>query len=153
MKHERLFGEEEFLAITLNVTSLQSEVRLLYDQARDKSHHGRPSVIEVVYTGNTGRPSYRIDRDFLTWAYTVRSTAGIAHFLGVSRNVVHSALLDYGIAQLQVNPFVDRTEGQNTEDDNDFLDPAGPAMGAISSYTGPLLAINDEELDERVREL
>ncbi|KAH8085980.1 hypothetical protein BXZ70DRAFT_863551, partial [Cristinia sonorae] len=81
--------------------------------------------------------------EFLEWAYTVRSTAGIARFLGVSRNVVRSALLNYGIAERQENPF----------DPPEEREGAGSVEGRVTSYTRPLSNISDNELDDVIRRL
>lgn len=84
---------------------MQTDIRLLYEQALDESHHGRPEIIQTVRTGNRGRPRIYIDPDFLRWAYAHRSTTGISRFLGVNRDTVRNALLDYGIAEPQQDPF------------------------------------------------
>ncbi|KAH9912792.1 hypothetical protein B0H21DRAFT_704192 [Amylocystis lapponica] len=103
--HTDIFGPAELDMLRFNVMSMQNDVRLQFQEMLDQSHHGRPTVIEVVHSDGPGRPRYRIDPDFLRWAYTLRSTASIAHFLNVGRSVVRNALLEYGIAQPQVNPF------------------------------------------------
>lgn len=84
---------------------MQHDIRLHYHRLLDEEHHGHPAVVERIYTGGRGRPRIHIDRDFLAWAYTQRSVSGIARFLHVDRSVVRSALLDYGLAEPQENPF------------------------------------------------
>ncbi|KAH8108647.1 hypothetical protein DFH11DRAFT_1516599 [Phellopilus nigrolimitatus] len=86
---------------------LDEYVRLVneYQQVLDRSHHGRPIVVETVQSGGRGRPSYYIDPDFLRWAYSLRSTSSIAQYLNVSRTTVRNALLEHGISQPQQSPF------------------------------------------------
>ncbi|KAJ7026752.1 hypothetical protein C8F04DRAFT_966135 [Mycena alexandri] len=99
-------------------------------------------------------PAYDIDPDFLRWAYSLRSTSSIARFLGISRGTVRTALLAYGIAVPRQQPtslsFRNHNSGvQDTPEDDYLVDPdEQPAAGpGISSYTGPLSTISDEELD------
>jgi hypothetical protein len=99
---------------------MQTDIRLRYEEALDELHHGCPTVIEMVHTGNPGRPRIHIDPAFLQWAYAHRSTAGISRFLNVGRNVVRNALLEYGIAQPQENPFLRSFGGDS------LLDPSLP---------------------------
>ncbi|KAJ7092053.1 hypothetical protein B0H15DRAFT_777894 [Mycena belliarum] len=93
--------------------------------------------------------SIYIDPDFLRWAYSLRSTASIARFLGVSRSIVRRALLEHGIAAPQEQPTVLATG----YDESDYLTPDQPPNDenapapAIASYTGPLSCITDDELD------
>ncbi|KAJ7631611.1 hypothetical protein DFH06DRAFT_1004926 [Mycena polygramma] len=120
----------------------------------DASHNGRPIVIQTVTTGRAGRPRIEIDPDFLRWAYSQRTTAGIHRFLGVSRSTVRSALLRHGI---NVLPNPEPVNDTDTEDD--LLDPDLPiptqlpsavedlAPPQVASYTGPLSNLSDDELD------
>ncbi|KAJ7649550.1 hypothetical protein DFH06DRAFT_996413 [Mycena polygramma] len=112
-----------------------------------------------------------IDPDFLRWAYSQRTTAGIHRFLGVSRSTVRSALIRHGIASPQSNPFtaddplppapeniLPNPELVNDTED-DLLDPDLPipaqlpsavedlAPPQVASYTGPLSNLSDDELD------
>lgn len=116
-----------------------------------------------------------IDPTFLEWAYAYRSTTAISRFLNVNQDTVRNALLEYGIAQPQQNPFPpaqpdSEINNISTLDDDDLLDPHIPipehfpedvhaAGGAqrstvpnpvptVVSYTGPLSIISDEELDD-----
>ncbi|KAI0057690.1 hypothetical protein BV25DRAFT_1872356 [Artomyces pyxidatus] len=73
-----------------------------------QSHRGRPTIISEVHSGERGRPRIHIDGDWLRWAYGHRSVQGIADFLGVGRTTVRNALLEYGIADPQQNPFASR---------------------------------------------
>ncbi|KAJ6463632.1 hypothetical protein C8R47DRAFT_992590 [Mycena vitilis] len=113
-----------------------------------------------------------IDPDFLRWAYSQRTTAGIHRFLGVSRSTVRFALIRHGIVSLQSNPFATDEDPpppapedipanpelvNDTEDD--LLDPNLPipvqlpsavedlAPPQVASYTGPLSNLSDDELD------
>ena len=141
------------------------------------SHHGYPTVVDTVRTGNCGRPRINIDPDFLQWAYAHRSTSGICRFLHVGHNVVRNALLEYGIAQPQENPFLRPSEVNTTHvlPDDDLLDPSPPlpnnlapdilgtssALSSTSgstiptlvSFTGPLSMLSDSELDNLICQL
>ncbi|KAJ6502998.1 hypothetical protein DFH09DRAFT_1252019 [Mycena vulgaris] len=116
--------------------------------ALDASHNGQPAVVHRVQTGGPGHPRIHIDPDFLRWAYSQRPTAGIHRFLGVSRGVVRSALLRYGITTPQSNPFPvselpvlppDTDDTLNGEDD--LLDPRMPIADDLPAD------LSDEELD------
>jgi hypothetical protein len=161
----------ELQTLQTNLALMQQDIRLQYQQTLAESHHGRPTIIENIYTGEPGRPRIYIDPDFLRWAYGHRSISGIARFLHVDCSVVRNALLDYGIVQPQADPFA-RTpspELNNTDITDDILDPALPipqtlpddiiatsshAPGAAPphpiSFTGPLSATTDDELNELV---
>lgn len=115
---------------------MQTTIRLLYEQVLNESHHGRPEIVRTVHTGNRGRLCIYIDPDFLRWAYGHRSTTGISCFLGVNRDTVRNALLDYGIVEPQQDPFrcdpqslaanptsLDECEDRTTDD---LLDPNIP---------------------------
>lgn len=138
----------------------------MWQDAIDQSHHGRPTVIHTVHTGQRGRPRIEIDPQFLDWAYTQRTTTGMSNFLGVSRRVVRYALLEHGIAEPQPNPFSTLSApislGANTEahDVNDnLLEPIFPVADiqqvapCLASFTGPLSPMSDEELDGLVIQL
>lgn len=84
---------------------MQTDVRILYGQALDQSHSGRPEIVTSVHTGERGRPRLEIDPDFLRWASSIRTTSGISRFLGVSRGTVRAALLQNGLAAPGVDPF------------------------------------------------
>lgn len=165
----------------MNVSLLEQNVRRVYQEFLDQSHHGHPTVIEAIQTGNRGRPSFHIDPTFLQWAYNTRSISSISRFLGISRGTVRAAVLKYGLAQPQTNPFpnVFDTEAKSTETTpsqagdaaaHDFvLDPILPYPTAINlgpdtfapsqqprqvvSYTGPLSSITDDELDTIIKHL
>jgi len=153
---------------------MQEEIRVAYREALDRSHHGHPTVVETVYTGRPGRPSIQIDPEFLNWAYSLRSTSSISRFLGVGRQTVWNALLSYGIAQEQSNPFVFHgnnssspgSENRSEAAGHDFLlDPSDsdtvqnpipniqPPQPRIVSYTGPITSISDSQLDSLILQL
>lgn len=146
---------------------MRGDVRTEYEQNIDLSHHGRPEIIRQVHTGGRGRPSIWIDPDFLRWAYTLRTTSSIARFLNVNRQTVRNALLTYGIATPQANPFFDQSlaggvdlEGLAPVDTggpagDDILDPQNSThtQPHIISYTGPLSDINDSNLDTLIQAL
>ncbi|KAF6762165.1 hypothetical protein DFP72DRAFT_1061442 [Ephemerocybe angulata] len=144
-EHRHIFDEAEFTTIHSNILHLQSDVQNQYRDLVDQSHHGFPVVIEQVRTGRPGRPSYRIDPGFLETAYNLRSTAGTARFLGVSRGVVRAALLNHGIAAPQINPFPEASRSfenleaaWNSEIDGNNAHDAG-AIDIGSTGNDPLL--------------
>ncbi|KAJ6481519.1 hypothetical protein C8R47DRAFT_982430 [Mycena vitilis] len=111
--------------------------------------------------------------DFLRWAYSQRSTASIARFLGVSRNTVRTTLLEYGIATPQSNPFPinslhdspsasDESDSGSDNGEDDLLNPELPIPShlppaveseRVTSYTGPLSSISDDDLDSLILRL
>lgn len=98
------------------------DVRILHDTVLQSSHRGHPEVVSKEYSGGRGRPKIVINHDFLAWAYRLRSTSGIADFLGVSHTIVRQALLDYNIVQPGVNPFpVDMAEHSSQLDLPEFI--------------------------------
>ncbi|KAK7000377.1 hypothetical protein R3P38DRAFT_3058165 [Favolaschia claudopus] len=130
-----IFPEEELALILQNGATMQNDIRLQYQDAVDRSHHGHPVVVRTVHTALEGRPSIEIgDPDFLRWAYSLRSTSSIARFLGVSRRTVRYALLEHGIAAPRQQPAplaaAHRVDAPN-----------------LMSYTGPLSTISEDDLD------
>ncbi|KAJ3926141.1 MAG: hypothetical protein NXY57DRAFT_906124 [Lentinula lateritia] len=107
--------------------------------------------------------------EFLEWAYTQRTTSGIAEYLGVARQTVRQALLDYGIAQPGINPFPpSEVHSEHTDSENDpVLDQDGTlpqelpddvqdaaALIASSSSSSSYLSnLSDEDLDRVVKAL
>ena len=154
---------------------MQMDIRLHYEESLDQSHHGHPRVVETVRTGRAGRPPIYIDPDFLRWAYAHRSTSGIARFLCVSRWTVRNALLNYGIAESQDNPFILPGEGLEEESfqdplhnpnipetTNNSVDTLGAqlsnftdlrSIGLTVSFTGPLSTLCDNALDALILQL
>lgn len=102
---------------------MQNDIRRFYEQELDASHHGRPEIVQQIRTGARGRPRTHIDPEFLRWAYSMRSTSSIARFLNVDRSTVRHALLQYGIAEPQSNPFAGSHELLNEELDDTNPDP------------------------------
>jgi hypothetical protein len=136
LKYANIFDSDvaELEMIRSNISGMQNDVRLQYQETLDASHHGRPVIVEAVHTGRRGRPSIHIDPDFLRWAYTLRSTASISRFLHVSRSTVRNALLEHGIAEPQAFPLSfashdsesQSESGENetaVESGDDLLDP------------------------------
>jgi len=142
---------------------MQTDIRQRYEEMLDASHHGRPTIVQTIRTGNRGRPRIQIDPEFLQWAYSHRTTSGIRRFLNVGRSTVRNALLNYGIAQPQQSPFASEDEqvepGTLVEDH--LLDPELPSptqlphdvVGSapqVTSFTGPVSSLTDDQLDELV---
>jgi hypothetical protein len=176
MQNANVFEAAELSTLRHNLSVMQLDIRLQYEEALDQSHYGRPTVVERIHTGRCGRPRVHIDPDFLRWAYAHRSTSGIARFLHVGRRTVRNALLDYGIAETQDNPFNPTIEDEEDDETRyeDLLDPNIPFPGSIPisnvpdgqspnstdqlalpvvSFTGPLSTILDVELDTLIQQL
>jgi hypothetical protein len=148
---------------------MQADVRHQYDAVLDASHHGRPEIVHTIRTGNRGRPRIHIDPAFLQWAYSQRSTTGISRFINVGRTTVRQALLDYGIAEPQLNPFdteaVGGSEGIQPGElvGDHLLDPELPSPAqlpddllsapATVSFTGPVSSLTDDALDDIITRL
>ena len=159
-----------------NLGLMQTNVHIKYQEALDSSHHGRPTIIETIYTGDCGHPHISIKPDFLHWAYSHRTVSGITYFLGVHRDTVQGALLEHSIVEPQENPLKLHSEEPAVVvpplEDDELLDPCftlpdtlpsniqppGPltvddinaesSNSDITSYTGPLSSISDANLDD-----
>lgn len=158
-----MFPAEELATLQTNLALMLNDVQVQYQQALDASHHGHPTVMERMHTGQRGRPRIEIDPGFLEFAHEHRSTSGIARFLGVSRGTVQSALLREGFVQVQTAPFVDDPSPDQPhsadEEPDDILDPDLPipnnlppdlenaAPAPTSESAGGLSTIADWELD------
>ena len=161
-KYSTIFMAAEHDTIMQSLAIMRNDVRQQYEQTINESHHGHPAIVETVHTGQRGRPSLQIDREFLQWAYTLRSVSSIARFLDVSRGLVRQQLVEHGIAEPQSQPFM--LSAQYTDDggsggNDDVLDPSGDVSSPISpsdntyfttSYTSPQSAITDDGLDDLV---
>lgn len=154
-----------------NLQMMLIDVRTLHNNRTESSHQGRPVIVSQERTGRRGRPRTVINRDFLNWAYTQRTTSGIGHFLGLSRNTVRRSLLEYGLAPSGTNPFPSDTNNvewpvDDTEADEDILDPPPSnahtpieelpadiqnAVSSIASSSGYLSNMSDGDLDGIVR--
>jgi hypothetical protein len=164
-KYSQIFMAAEHDTIMQSLAIMRNDVRQQYEQTISESHHGHPTIVETIHTGQRGRPSLQINREFLQWAYSLRSISSIAHFLEVSRGLVRQQLVEHGIAEPQSQPFMlsaqytdDGSDGGN-HDDDDVLDPSGDVSSPIApsdnmlfttSYTSPQSAISDNELDDLV---
>ncbi|KAF9063659.1 hypothetical protein BDP27DRAFT_1159342, partial [Rhodocollybia butyracea] len=105
VKHKSVFEDPELFTVQSGLQHMLHDVRILHDTILHSSHRGHPEVVSKEYSGGRGRPRIVINRDFLSWAYRLRSTSGIADFLGVSRTIVRQALLDYDLVQPGINLF------------------------------------------------
>lgn len=81
------------------------DARALYNRQTEASHHGRPVIVSQESHGQRGRPRTVINPDFLSWAYSHRTTSGISQFLGISRATVRRRLLENNIALPGIDPF------------------------------------------------
>ena len=97
---------------------MQQDIEHFYRQHLDHSHYGHPSVINTTHTGRPGRPAYSIDPNFLQWAYTTHSIISISRFLGISRRSVRYAILAYGIAKPQSNPFIEEAHPNDESEES-----------------------------------
>ena len=71
LQNMHIFDATELATVCSNLSMMQTDVRLQYQQTLDESHHGRPTIIEPVYAGNRGCSHLEINPDFLWWAYTL----------------------------------------------------------------------------------
>jgi hypothetical protein len=158
-KYSTIFTTAEHDTIMQSLAIMQNDVRQQYEQTINESHHGHPTIVETIHTGHRGRPSLLIDREFLQWAYSLRSISSIAHFLDVSRGLVRRQLVEHGIAEPQSQPFMlsaGYTDDGDSGGNDDVLDPSGDVsspsdnMHFTTSYTSPQSAIADNELDDLV---
>lgn len=175
IQHSAIFDPNDLQALRTHLSLMQTDIRLQYQQSLNESHHRLPTVIEPVHTGRRGRPSIDIDSHFLQWAYAHRSTSGIGRFSSVSRTTVRNALLRYGIAEPQTNPFASTSSsniaGTTLPQSGDkLLDPSLPLPNEhadvlvqmplasesdpqITSFTGPLSMLTNDELDHLILQL
>ena len=151
---------------------MQGDIRLQYEETLDTSHYGRPEIVQTIQTGTRGRPRIHIDPVFLEWAYSQRTTSGIARFLHVGRSTVRDALIDYGITEPQSNPFPNQIQDGSMEPgdfvEDHLLDPDLPLptplsdeiltsgngpIAATVSFTGPVSSLLDSALDDLIQRL
>jgi hypothetical protein len=145
---------------------MQTDIHLLY---------GHLTVVETVYTSRRGCPQIHIDPVFLEWAYAHHSTVGICCFLHVGCAVVQNALLEYGIACAQENPFLSEDDTTTILSEDDLLDHGLPLLQdlpanvlntssfssnassstipTLASFTGLLSTILDVTLDDLISQL
>ncbi|KAK7012546.1 hypothetical protein R3P38DRAFT_2550320, partial [Favolaschia claudopus] len=135
LQHANVFPVEELATIQQNLALMLNDVQIQYQQALDASHHGRPTVVERVRTGQRGRPRIEIDPQFLQFATEHRSTTGISRFLNVSRSTVRSRLLEQGLATPQPAPFVDEPPAGDVLEADDILDPLLPIPENLPAET------------------
>lgn len=143
-----------------------SDLRVLHEHRLEASHNGRPNIVHYEHTGRPGRPRAVINPDFLRWAYPLRSTTGLAHFLGLNRDTVRQRLLELGIASPGNNPFPSNTNSTETEVD-EILDAQVPeplqlpdsvvveaaSIASSSSSSSYLSRVSDQELDSLLGQL
>ncbi|KAF5366951.1 hypothetical protein D9757_010853 [Collybiopsis confluens] len=87
-QNSQVFDATELLTVQSSVELMLHDVRILHGRSLEVSHNGQLEVVWKEKLGNRGRPRIVIDRDFLAWAYRLRSSAGIARFLGISRTTL-----------------------------------------------------------------
>ena len=104
LQHSQVFPRSELDILQNNLALMQSDIRLSYTEALEGSHHGFPSVVTTIHSGNRGRPQVVFDPDFLAWAYNRRSISALARFLRVGRTTLHNALINHGIMVPQEIP-------------------------------------------------
>ncbi|KAK7015971.1 hypothetical protein R3P38DRAFT_2718683, partial [Favolaschia claudopus] len=130
-EHSHIFPAEELATLQQNLALMLNDIQIQYQQALDASHHGRPTVVSRVHTGQRGRPRIEIDPQFLQFAHEHRSTTGIGRFLGVSRSTVRSALLQHGLAVPQPAPFIDESPLPVISEPDEILDPLFPILPGL----------------------
>ncbi|KAJ3826073.1 hypothetical protein F5880DRAFT_1456433, partial [Lentinula raphanica] len=112
-QHSNVFPDQaEWQTLCGNLQQMIFDVQTFHSQRLEQSHHGRPDVLCWETNGSAGRPRAVIDPEFLRWAYTHRTTTGIAEFLGLSRRTVRRALLEQGLVAPGNDPFQDQDSAQ-----------------------------------------
>lgn len=104
----------------------------------------RHPVTVVRHAAGPGAPRKVIDRMWLSWAISRRNTSDIARFLGVSRDLVRRALLDYNMVEPGQDPFIRRRDVNN---------PSIIHYEQVSSVSGAVSSWTDDELDRAVTQL
>ena len=104
LQHSQVFPRSELDILQNNLALMRSDIRLSYTEALEGSHHGFPSVVTTIHSGNRGRPQVVFDPDFLAWAYNRRSISALARFLRVGRTTLRNALINHGIMVPQEIP-------------------------------------------------
>jgi hypothetical protein len=166
LQHSHIFDNEELLTLCTNLTMMQSDICLCYEEMLDASHHRYPVIVQTIRTGRHGRPRIHIDPLFLQWAYSHQSTSGIHRFLNVGCSVVQNALIEYGIAEPQQNPFAPESGNEQMPRPGDLiedhlLNPEIPPpiqlpndvlgmMTSLVSVTGPVSGLTDNQLDDLI---
>ncbi|KAJ3817780.1 hypothetical protein F5880DRAFT_1441008, partial [Lentinula raphanica] len=112
-QHSNVFPDQaEWQTLHGNLQQMIFDVQTFHSQRLEQSHRGRPDVLCWETNGSAGRPRAVIDPEFLRWAYTHRTTTGIAEFLGLSRRTVRRALLEQGLVAPGNDPFQDQDSAQ-----------------------------------------
>ncbi|KAJ3930310.1 MAG: hypothetical protein NXY57DRAFT_898320 [Lentinula lateritia] len=103
---------EQFHALLVSVHSEETDPFLLRLLGEDLEEFSRivnqvfvPVIVSQESHGQRGRPRTVINPDFLSWAYSHRTTSGISQFLGISRATVRRRLLENNIALPGIDPF------------------------------------------------
>ena len=104
LQHSQVFPRPELDTLQNNLALMRTDIRLSYTEALEGSHHGFPSVVTTIHSGNRGRPQVVFDPNFLAWAYNRRSISALARFLRVGRTTLRNALINHGIMVPQEIP-------------------------------------------------
>ncbi|TFK61631.1 hypothetical protein BDN72DRAFT_778013, partial [Pluteus cervinus] len=137
-EHGHIFPEQELEVLQQNLRVMAQDVRMFHSTMSESSHQGCPVILEYIHTGGRGRPTIRINRDFLAWAIQLRGVSGIARFLGIGRKTVRKALVEYGLRGAEECPLPFR---------QDVHEAQGPR------YTSLQADISDEMLDSTIMEI
>jgi len=78
---------------------MQSDIENLHRQSLDTSHHGHPTVLSTIHSGQPGWPQIQIDPSFLAWAYNQRSISALARFLGIGHSTLRDELVHNNLIQ------------------------------------------------------
>ena len=117
------------------------EVNECYEDSLATSHVGTPHPVTIVHRAGAGAPRKVIDRDWLAWAITHRTTSDIARFLGVGRDLVSRSLVEYELREPGADPFIRRHNLNN---------PNIIHYQQTHSVSGPVSSWTDPELDAAI---
>ncbi|KAJ7589913.1 hypothetical protein C8J56DRAFT_1139619 [Mycena floridula] len=108
------------------------------------------------------RPRTTIDPQFLQYAYSQRTTTGIAHFLGIGRTTARHELLTQGLAQPGPLPssfdYAETSEPSSDAEGDELLEPELAVPQQLPSdlppcRSGPHTEMSTENLDSLITQI
>ena len=105
LQNVNIFEPTELSTLYINLSMMQVDIHMQYEQTLNQSHHKHPTVVQEIHTGCHGWLQIYIDPEHLQWAYSHHFTSGIAGFLHIGQQNVWHALLEYAITEPQDRPF------------------------------------------------
>jgi hypothetical protein len=107
-------------------------------QSADTSSSGGIAVAHPIRTGHRGRPRIEIDYDFLAFGLQLRGPTGLAPVAHVASRTIRRRALEYGLAEPADPVYI-----ESLNDDSGHV-----IRTYISSTTGPVSTLTDDELDQ-----